>query len=136
MSGLSGHAAQAGLLDFARTVDPDTIALIHGPNYAQEHLGNHLMENVDGVETVTRSRRLTPVGVERESDPDTAALSAEMFESDHENAYNQLEDVFESMAALNEEVAAARNDTGRSEADIRAIVQDELKKAGVLEDDE
>jgi len=37
------------------------------------------------------------------------------------------------MAALNE-VAAARNDTGRSEADIRVIVRDELKKAGVLED--
>ncbi|UHQ98028.1 hypothetical protein HYG81_20625 (plasmid) [Natrinema zhouii] len=131
MSGLSGHAAQAGLLDFARTVDPETIALIHEPDYAQEHLGNHLMEN---VETVTRSRRLTPVGVKRESDPDTAALSTEMFESNHENAYDQLEDVFEAMAALNEGVAAARNDTGQSEADIRAIIRDELKKAGVIED--
>ncbi len=38
------------------------------------------------------------------------------------------------MAALNEEVAATRNDTGRSEADIRAITRDELEKAGVLED--
>jgi metallo-beta-lactamase family protein len=57
-----------------------------------------------------------------------------MFESNHENAYDQLEDVFGAMAALNEEVAAARNDTGRSEADIRVIVRDELKKAGVLED--
>lgn len=59
-----------------------------------------------------------------------------MFESNHENAYDQLEDVFEAMAALNEEVAAARNDTGRSEADIRVIMRDELEKAGVLEDDE
>ncbi|QCC61688.1 MBL fold metallo-hydrolase (plasmid) [Natrinema thermotolerans] len=42
VGGLSGHAAQPGLLDFARTVDPETIALIHGPDYAQEHLGNHL----------------------------------------------------------------------------------------------
>jgi len=31
-----------------------------------------------------------------------------MFESNHENAYDQLEDVFGAMAALNEEVAAAR----------------------------
>jgi len=63
-----------------------------------------------------------------------AQKPAEMFESNHENAYDQLEDVFGAMAALNEEVAAARNDTGRSEADIRVIVRDELKKAGVLED--
>ncbi|WP_222913024.1 MBL fold metallo-hydrolase [Natrinema sp. SYSU A 869] len=135
VGGLSGHASQQGLLDFARTVDPETIALIHGPDYAQEHLGNHLAKNVDSVETVTRSRRLTPIAVEREADPDTAALSAKMFESEHKNAYDQLEDVFELMSALNEEVAAARNDTGRSEAEIRAIVRDEIEKAGLLEDE-
>lgn len=134
VSGLSGHAAQHGLLDFARTVDPETIALIHGPDYAQEHLGNHLATNVDSVANVTRSRRLTPIAVESESDPDTAALSPEMFESDHESAYDQLDDVFELMAALNEEVAATRNDTGRSEAEIRSIVRDELENAGLIED--
>lgn len=56
VGGLSGHAAQHGLLDFARTVDPETIALIHGPDYAQEHLGNHLAKNIENLETVTRSR--------------------------------------------------------------------------------
>ncbi|MDF9746486.1 MBL fold metallo-hydrolase [Natrinema salsiterrestre] len=134
VGGLSGHAAQHGLLEFARTVDPETIALIHGPDYAQEHLGNHLATNVDSVDSVTRSRRLTPIAVEREGDPETAALSPEMFESEPDNAYEQLEDVFDIMAALNEEVAAARTDTGRSEADVRDIVRDELERAGLLED--
>ncbi|SEP98694.1 MBL fold metallo-hydrolase [Natrinema salaciae] len=134
VDGLSGHAAQHGLLEFARTVDPETIALIHGPDYAQEHLGNHLAKNVDSVGSVTRSRRLTPIAVEREGDPETAALSPELFESDHETAYDQLEDVFELLAALNEDVAAARTDTGRSEAEIRAIVRDELERADLLEE--
>lgn len=133
VDGLSGHAAQHGLLEFTRNVDPETIALLHGPDYAQEKLGNHLAKNVDGVENVTRSRRLTPIAVERDGDPETAALSPEMFESDHESAYEQLEDVFEITAALNEEVAAARNGAERSEGEIRTIVRDELEKAGVLE---
>ncbi|QCC61689.1 hypothetical protein NP511_21135 [Natrinema thermotolerans] len=54
-----------------------------------------------------------------------------MFEGEHESAHDQLENVFEVLAALNEEVADAR--TTRSEAEIRAIVRDELEKAGVLE---
>jgi|GEM_PF-980037 len=131
VGGLSGHAAQPGLLEFTRTVDPETIALIHGPDYAQEHLANHLAKNVESVENVTRSRRLTPIPIERETEPDTAALSPEMFDGEHESAYDQLEDVFEVLAALNEEVADARSK--RSEAEIRAIVRDELEKAGVLE---
>ncbi|SEH15104.1 hypothetical protein SAMN04487967_1922 [Natronorubrum sediminis] len=133
VGGLSGHAAQHGLLEFARTVDPETIALIHGPNYAQEHLGTHLAKNVESVENVTRSRRLTPIAVDREATPETPTLSPEQFETDHESAYDQLEDVFDRLAALNEEVATARTETTRSEAEIRAIVRDELERAGVLD---
>ncbi|WP_049924372.1 MBL fold metallo-hydrolase [Halopiger djelfimassiliensis] len=133
VDGLSGHAAQHGLLEFARSIDPETIALIHGPNYAQEKLGNHLAKNVESVKHVTRSRRLTPIAVERDADPETAALSPELFEGDHESAYDKLEDVFERLALLNEDVAAVRNDDGPSEAEIREIVRDELERAGLLE---
>lgn len=74
---------------------------------------------------------MTRIPVEQETETETAALSPEMFEGDHESAYDQLENVFEVLAALNEEVADAR--TTRSEAEIRSIVRDELEKAGVLE---
>ena len=107
--------------------------MIHGPNYAQEHLGTHLAKNVESVESVTRSRRLTPIAVEREATPETPALSPAQFDTDHESAYDQLEDVFDLLAALNEEVATARTETTRSEAEIRAIVRDELEQAGVLD---
>ena len=128
VEGLSSHAAQSGLLDFARTVGPDTIALIHGPNYAQEHLATHLTANVEGVEQVTRSRMLTPLAVSRNIEVETPAVSPEQFESDEETYGDQLEHLHELMAALNEEVAAARNETGFDEATIRRIVRDELQR--------
>lgn len=127
VEGLSGHAAQSGLLSFARTVSPLTIALIHGPDYAQERLGPHLAENVAGVETVTRSRLLTPLAVGSETDVETAAVSPADIETP---GYTELEDqidhLYELVSQLNKEVAAARNETGLSEQEIREIVRDEL----------
>jgi len=127
VDGLSGHAAQSGLLSFARTVGPDTIALIHGPDYAQERLGPHLAENVTGVKHVTRSRRLSPIAVGADSDVDTAAISPEEIDS---TGYTDLEDqidhLYDLLSQLNGEVAAARNETGLSEEEIREIVRDEI----------
>jgi metallo-beta-lactamase family protein len=125
VDGLSGHAAQFGLLDFARTVGPSTIALVHGPDYAQGHLATHLMENVASVEQATRSRLLTPIAVSREIDIDTPTLSSEHFEDEELSYAEQFEHVHELIATLSEELAAARKDTGFSEAEIREIVRDE-----------
>lgn len=128
VDGLSAHAAQHGLLEFARTVGPDTIALVHGPEYAQERFGNHLATNVAGVKNVTRGRLLTPMPVGRDDDLQTAALSPEMLDqTGYQEIDEQIDHLFEQLAALNKEVAAARNETGLTEAEIRAIVRDELQ---------
>jgi len=128
VDGLSAHAAQAGLLDFARTVGPSTIALVHGPDHAQEHLAKHFAKNVADVDEVTRSRSLTPIAVSRDADVETAALSPEMFDGeDMDSLGDQIEHIHELLAALNEEVAAAK-ETGFSGARIREIVRDEMEQ--------
>lgn len=127
VDGLSAHAAQHGLLSFARTVGPDTIGLVHGPEYAQERFGTHLTRNVTGVENVTRCRLLTPIPVGRESDLEMAALSPEMIDNTgYQEIDEQLDHLYDLLTALNKEVAAARNESGLTEAEIREIVRDEL----------
>jgi predicted metal-dependent RNase len=130
VEGLSGHAAQSGLLDFARTVSPETIALIHGPDFAQDHLATHLTKNVESVQQATRSRMLTPIAVSRDIDVDTPALTAEHVDGDDLSVPEQIEVLQEQVAALSEDLAAARKDTSPSEAEIRRIVQDESENAG------
>lgn len=129
VDGLSGHAAQSELLDFTRTVGAQTVALIHGPQYAQEHLAEHLAANVTALDQVTRSRLLTPIPVSHDIEIDTPALSPAMFESDSPEYGDQIEQLYEALSALNEEVAAARHETGFDEATIREIVRDELQNA-------
>lgn len=127
IDGLSAHAAQSGLLSFARTVGPTTIALIHGPDYAQERLGPHLAENVAGVEQVTRSRLLTPIAVGTDTDVETAAVSPdEIDQSGYTDLEEQIDHLYDLLSQLNEEVAVARNETGLTEAQIREIVRDEM----------
>ncbi|HET7323425.1 MAG TPA: MBL fold metallo-hydrolase [Halococcus sp.] len=128
--GLSGHAAQSGLLNFARTVSPQTIALIHGPDYAQDHLATHLAKNVESVEQATRSRLLTPIAVSRDIDVDTPALSPEHFDTNELSAHEKIEILQEQLSSMSEDLAAARKDTSPSEAEIRRIVRDELGNAG------
>jgi predicted metal-dependent RNase len=129
VDGLSGHAAQSGLLSFARTVGPDTIALIHGPEYAQERLGPHLAENVTGVEQITRSRRLTPIAVGSETAVDTAAIAPdEIDNTGYTDLEDQIDNLYDLLSQLNEQVAEARNETGFSEAEIREIVRDEIER--------
>ncbi|WP_330632110.1 MBL fold metallo-hydrolase [Halocatena halophila] len=128
VDGLSAHAAQHGLLEFARTVGPDTIGLVHGPEYAQANFGTHLAANVAGLEQATRCRLLTPMVVGQSESLQTAAVSPEMLErTGYQELDEQLDQVYDQLVALNEEVAAARNDTGLSEAEIREIVRDELE---------
>jgi len=74
------------------------------------------------------SRRLSPIAVGADSDVDTAAISPEEIDS---TGYTDLEDqidhLYDLLSQLNGEVAAARNETGLSEAEIREIVRDEIE---------
>jgi len=125
--GLSGHAARHGLRQFARDVGPATISLVHGPDYAQENLAQHLAENVSGVEQVTRSRLLTPIPVTRDVALDTASVTPEHFDSDKETYGDQLEHLHELVGALGEEVADVRGGREWTEAELRELVRDELR---------
>jgi hypothetical protein len=125
VEGLSGHAAQSGLFDFARIVCPETIALIHGPEYAQGHLAAYLAKNVENMAQATRSRMLTPIAVSREIDVDTPSLTPEHVDGDDLSVPEQIEVLQEQVSSLSEDLAAARNETSPSEAEIRRIVRDE-----------
>ncbi|HET7324164.1 MAG TPA: MBL fold metallo-hydrolase RNA specificity domain-containing protein [Halococcus sp.] len=127
VEGLSGHAAQFGLLDFARTVNPKTIALIHGTDYAQDHLATHLAKNVESVQQATRSRMLTPIAISRDIDVDTPALSPEHVDGDDLSVPEQIEVLQEQMSAMSEDLAAARKDASPSEAEIRRLIRDEIE---------
>jgi len=127
IEGLSGHAAQHGLLSFARTVGPDTIHLIHGPDYAQERLGPHLAENVAGVSAVTRSRLLTPIEIGGETSVETAAIAPEQIDNTRFTDLDErIDHLYELVSQLNEEVAVARNETGLSEQQVREIIRNQL----------
>lgn len=127
IEGMSGHAAQQGLLSFARTVGPDAIHLIHGPDYAQQRLGPHLAENVTDVTAVTRSRLLTPIKIDGETTVETAAISPEQLtDTKFTDLDQRIDHLYDLVSQLNEEIASARNDTGLSEQQIREIVRDEL----------
>jgi hypothetical protein len=130
VEGLSGHAAQSGLLEFARTVSPETVALIHGPEYAQGDLATHLAKNVESLSEATRSRMLTPIAVSRDIDVDTPALTPEHFDGDDLSVPEKIEIMQEQLSSMSEDLAAARNDTSPSEAEIRRIVRDEYSGAG------
>ncbi len=125
--GFSGHASQDGLLEYARQVTPTTIALIHGPEYAQSQLAEHFARNVESTAQVTRSRLLTPIPVSRtgEGEIATPVLTPDHVEGSSTDIRQQVEQLREQVAALSEEVAAARDGHRLSEAEIRTIVRDE-----------
>ena len=129
IDGLSAHASQHGLLDYARDVGPDTVALVHGPAYAQEHLGQHFVENIEGIEQVTRGRLLTPIPVEHDTELDTATLVPEKHENQAKTVRDELDTVRESVRSIGNEVAAAKHEGGLSETEIREIVRDEIGKS-------
>ncbi|WP_199522916.1 MBL fold metallo-hydrolase [Haloferax sp. Atlit-6N] len=127
VDGLSGHAAQHGLLSFARDVGPRAISLIHGPAYAQERFSNHLIDNLDDVETVTRSRMLTPIPVTRDIEVETPALTQKNAKDEsYDSIADQFDHVYELLSALTADVAAARLENGLSEEDVRRIIREEI----------
>ena len=129
VEGLSAHAAQHGLLAFARAVEPRTVALVHGPAHAQQHLATHLADNVDAVDAVTRARFLTPLSVELDPNIPTPVVA----DDDSETLRSRVGTLVDDIAALDATVAESRNDPGLSEATVRRIVRDEL--ANELDDD-
>lgn len=128
--GFSGHAAQDGLLEYARQVSPETIALIHGSEYPQAQLAEHFTRNVESTSQVTRSRLLTPIPLSRDATDElaTPVLTPEQVEGTSSDVRDQVRQLREQVAALSEELAAARNGSKLSEADVRAIVRDEHRQ--------
>lgn len=131
--GFSGHAAQDRLLEYARQVNPTTIALVHGPEHAQSQLAEHFARNVKTVEQVTRSRLLTPIPVSRDAEIATPVLTPEHVEGSSTDVRQQVKQLREQVAALSEEVAAARNEDGLSEAAVREIIRDAQEQEQALE---
>lgn len=130
VGGLSAHAAQYGLLKFARNVSPDRVALVHGPDYAQDHYAKHLAENLDGVEEISRGRLLTPIAVGRDESMDMASITpAHVDENNQETFSEQIEHLNKAVANLSAEVSAARNDEGQ----LRRLMREEIHR---LVDDE
>lgn len=127
LDGLSAHASQDGLLEFARAVRPRTIALVHGPDYAQNHLGRHLAKNVSDVEEVTRSRLLTPIEVSADSNVATASVTPEMLDtSDRDTHQDKIEHLYDLVADLYRRVADDRPRPPLTEEEVREIVRDEV----------
>ncbi|MCO8243638.1 MULTISPECIES: MBL fold metallo-hydrolase [unclassified Haladaptatus] len=130
VDGLSAHAAQSGLLKFARAVEPSTVAMVHGPDYAQDHLARHFGKNLDSAKQVTRSRLLTPIPVSRDIELDTPTLTPEQFERGPDRLRNQVKTLHTEVASLNEELAALRHDEGTwSESALRRLVREEIREA-------
>ncbi len=128
VDGLSAHAAQQGLLRFAREVRPETAVLVHGPEYAQGTFGPFLVENVDGLTTAARGRLLTPIPVERDIEVDMAAVTTDHVTTEQPNVYDELERLQTVVQQLGAEVAALRQEETLSEAEVRALVRDELEE--------
>jgi Cft2 family RNA processing exonuclease len=60
--GLSGHAAGNALLQFARHVDPNHVAFVHGEPSAQQELLSHFESNLD-ADVITRAALQTSIPV-------------------------------------------------------------------------
>jgi Cft2 family RNA processing exonuclease len=130
VNGLSGHAAQHGLLSFARDIQPETIGLVHGPEYAQQGLQNHLAENVASVEQTTRLGLFSPIALNRDTPDDisTPVEVGDQSDDDDVTLGDQVDDLNETVLMLGTEVAALRNGPVDEEA-VRRIAREELSGA-------
>jgi metallo-beta-lactamase family protein len=124
--GLSGHASQQGLRRFARDVSAPTVALVHGPDHAQDHLARDFVENLTTVEEVTRARLLTPIAVDQALNIEMASISSEQAESSSQDLRDRVDRLNETVSRLNEELADLRTGSNLSENEVREIIRDEI----------
>ena len=134
VDGLSGHASRHGLRQFTRDISPETISLVHGPQYAQQELSQHLAKNISGVEQVTRSRLLTPIPVTRDFELETASVTPDQYDNDEDTISDQLEHLHEIVGVLGNEVANARMEQEWTEDELREMMREEIQS--VLSDDD
>lgn len=126
VEGLSAHAAQFGLLDFAREVSPQSIGLVHGADYGQNALSGHLVDNVGRAEQATRMGMLKPMPISRDTgaQPETKTTKPEKGGFNRGTIEDQFDRVQDQMATLSGEIADAKG--GLSEAETRRVVRDEV----------
>lgn len=126
VEGLSAHAARGHLLQFARKASPETVALVHGPDYAQTSFVSHLADNLKAANAITRSRLLTPIPITREPEIDTPTMAYEET-SEKQDMKTQLQTISNGLSMLGEEVADVRNQV-LTEEDVRALIREELRR--------
>lgn len=147
--GLSGHAARNTLLQFARQVSPSHVYLIHGEQHQQEQMATHLAENLRSVSDIQLTGMMHPVSVtpdrpdedsigdrpaKRVLDKqgseidvkDTPELRPEVIHGQLTEFNEQIEALELALRSLSGQLAVDRHGNGLSEAEVRAIVREEL----------
>ncbi|WP_343122471.1 MBL fold metallo-hydrolase RNA specificity domain-containing protein [Haloquadratum walsbyi] len=147
--GLSAHAAQNTLLQFARQVSPSQVYLIHGEQEQQEKMAQHLVDNLDSVSEIQLTGMMHPVSVapdlpeeeivgdrpakrildERGADiavGDNAQFGSDAIHGTLSEFSDQIEALELALRTLSGQLAVERHDSGFSEEDIRRIVRDEM----------
>lgn len=146
--GLSAHGARSVLRDFARSVSPEEITLVHGEPEQQQVLASNLAETVESVAGVRLGGMMEPAPVRPRSEGKDGYNSSDrpstkiLDEAEHElkfkegpsesdlkrsSLFKRLESLEMALRTLDAEVGITRHDEGRSEGQIRAIVRDEVR---------
>jgi metallo-beta-lactamase family protein len=136
-SGLSGHASQYGLREFARRVAPESVGLIHGPEFAQQGLAEDLVTNVESVAKATRTGLLSPLPVEADAEFELPSLSSEaMGSGDDISVTERVAELSEQVALLNERLAQLEDEAVRAE-EVQPLLDSDRTELGeeTLSDD-
>lgn len=124
--GLSGHASQYGLREFARRVSPESVGLIHGPDHAQQSLAEDLTKNVTSVEQVTRTGLLSPIPIESDAEFQLPTLTAEMLgDGEDISVTERLAELTEQVALLTERLDTLEQNAVTGE-DVQALIEQKL----------
>jgi len=137
VDGFSGHAASNRLLEFARDVSPESIALVHGEPSAQQQLADYFERNTTAG-TIGSAELHTPISVHA---PDLSDIDASDIDSDQSETADDddaertaeindqdLQYLDRRIAAIEDELVAVRNDDRLTERELREIVRDELSE--------
>ena len=147
IKGLSGHAAGNELMQFARSVDPSHIALVHGDASRQRQFQSFLDGKV-GAEAITLTGIHSPfaVGEADETinleagmdrlDGVEPAVSDPVVDPDVESvddvvdqgatAEEQVRELRDYVRHLEREIVSLRNDEGWTEAELRHLIRKEV----------